>query len=159
MSRYTLLPATALLIAFATQPAAADTCAFERSNPTASSAVSNTGGIFEIDDFSFDVEQTLNIGSQTSGSGAGKVTFNPFQITKQVDSSTPQLFESAIAGEAFREVKCTFYSPSTSNATSSPYLTALFTNAIISKFKVEGSADGIPRAKFWFHYEKVEWKY
>ena len=29
----------------------------------------------EIDDFSFDVEQTLNIGSQSTGSGAGKVAF------------------------------------------------------------------------------------
>jgi bacteriocin-like protein len=34
--------------------------------------------IFEVKDFSFDIEQTLNIGSQSSGAGAGKVTFNPF---------------------------------------------------------------------------------
>ena len=33
---------------------------------------------FEIKDYSFDIEQTLNIGSQSSGAGAGKVTFNPF---------------------------------------------------------------------------------
>jgi type VI protein secretion system component Hcp len=76
-----------------------------------------------------------------------------------VDSSTPVLFASAISGEAFREIKCSFYSPSASNGTSSPYLTAIFTNAIISKFKVEGTADGTSRAKFWFQYEKVEWKY
>jgi hypothetical protein len=30
---------------------------------------------------SFDIEQVLNIGSQSSGAGAGKVTFNPFQVT------------------------------------------------------------------------------
>ena len=159
MSRYTLLPAAALLTLFATRPAAADTCTFEHSNPAAVSTVSNTGGVFEIDDFSFDIEQTLNIGSQSGGAGAGKVTFNPFQITKQVDSSSPLLFASAITGEAFREVKCVLYGSSTSNGASSPYLTAIFTNAIISKFKVEGSADGTPRAKFWFQYEKVEWKY
>jgi len=46
---------------------------------------------FEIEDFSFDIEQTLNIGSQSSGAGAGKVTFNPFQITKKTDSSSPQV--------------------------------------------------------------------
>jgi hypothetical protein len=34
--------------------------------------------LFEINDFSFDIEQVLNIGSQSSGAGAGKVTFNPF---------------------------------------------------------------------------------
>ena len=27
---------------------------------------------------SFDIEQTLKIGSQSTGAGAGKVTFNPF---------------------------------------------------------------------------------
>jgi len=28
------------------------------------------------------IEQVLNIGSQSSGAGAGKVTFNPFSITR-----------------------------------------------------------------------------
>lgn len=41
------------------------------SKPTKSST-------FEIKDYSFGVEQTLTIGSQSSGAGAGKVTFNPF---------------------------------------------------------------------------------
>lgn len=31
---------------------------------------------------SFDIEQVLNIGSQSSGAGAGKVTFNPFSIKR-----------------------------------------------------------------------------
>ena len=40
----------------------------------------------------FDVEQVLNIGSQSSGAGAGKVTFNPFSITRHVDKASPVLF-------------------------------------------------------------------
>ena len=44
----------------------------KRAVPTKSS------GLFEVEDYSFDIEQTLNIGSQSSGAGAGKVTFNPF---------------------------------------------------------------------------------
>jgi hypothetical protein len=32
---------------------------------------------------SFDIEQTLNIGSQSTGAGAGKVTFNPFSNTRK----------------------------------------------------------------------------
>jgi type VI protein secretion system component Hcp len=31
-------------------------------------------------------------GSQSSGSGAGKVTFNPFSITRKIDKSSPSLF-------------------------------------------------------------------
>jgi type VI protein secretion system component Hcp len=31
-------------------------------------------------------------GSQSTGSGAGKVTFNPFSITRHVDKASPVLF-------------------------------------------------------------------
>ena len=31
-------------------------------------------------------------GSQSSGSGAGKVTFNPFSITRKTDKSSPIFF-------------------------------------------------------------------
>jgi hypothetical protein len=31
-------------------------------------------------------------GSQSTGSGAGKVTFNPFSITRKIDKSSPNLF-------------------------------------------------------------------
>ena len=30
----------------------------------------------------FDIESILSIGSQSSGAGAGKITFNPFSITR-----------------------------------------------------------------------------
>ena len=56
-------------------------------NPT-----STRPGLFEIEDYSFDIEQTLSIGSQSSGAGAGRVTFNPFSITRKIDVATPKLF-------------------------------------------------------------------
>ena len=63
------------------------------------------GGLFEIDDFSFDIEQTLNIGSQSTGAGAGKVTFNPFQVNRPIDRSSPELFQMACAGKPFQDVR------------------------------------------------------
>jgi hypothetical protein len=36
--------------------------------------------LFEVEDYSFDIEQVLNIGSQSSGGGSGKVSFNPFSV-------------------------------------------------------------------------------
>jgi type VI secretion system Hcp family effector len=62
------------------------------------------GRIFEVEDFSFDIEQTLNIGSASSGVGAGKVTFNPFSITRVVDKASPLLFEMACKGTPFETV-------------------------------------------------------
>jgi type VI secretion system secreted protein Hcp len=62
------------------------------------------GAVFEIDDFSFDIEQVLNIGSSSSGAGAGKVTFNPFQITRKTDRASPKLFMMCCTGEHFQQV-------------------------------------------------------
>jgi type VI secretion system secreted protein Hcp len=62
------------------------------------------GKVFEIDDFSFDIEQVLNIGSQSSGAGAGKVTFNPFQVTRKTDRLSPKLFTMCCAGQHFKVV-------------------------------------------------------
>jgi type VI secretion system secreted protein Hcp len=60
--------------------------------------------LFEIEDFSFDIEQVLNIGSQSTGAGAGRVTFNPFSITRKIDKASPVLFEMACSGTPFKQV-------------------------------------------------------
>jgi type VI secretion system Hcp family effector len=60
--------------------------------------------VFEIDDYNFDVEQTLNIGSQSKGAGAGRITFNPFSITRKIDMSSPVFFQMACSGTAFKQV-------------------------------------------------------
>jgi hypothetical protein len=64
--------------------------------PGAGQGTRPPNGIFELDDFSFDIEQTLNIGSSTSGSGAGKVKFNSFNVTKQTNSTSPKLMQHVI---------------------------------------------------------------
>jgi type VI protein secretion system component Hcp len=66
--------------------------------PGESSSAANVAPI-EIDDFSFDVQQTLNIGSASSGAGAGKITFNPFSITRRIDKNTPLLFLASAMGQ------------------------------------------------------------
>ena len=64
--------------------------------------VATDGALFAIDDWSMDLEQTLNIGSQSTGAGAGRVAFNPFSITRKVDRASPQLFEQAASGTPFQ---------------------------------------------------------
>jgi type VI secretion system secreted protein Hcp len=63
-----------------------------------------SGNIFEVEDYSFDVEQVLNIGSQSKGAGAGKITFNPFSITRPIDKSSPIVYKMACSGTPFAEV-------------------------------------------------------
>lgn len=58
----------------------------------------------ELEDYSFDIEQTLNIGSQSRGAGAGKITFNPFSITRKIDVQSPAFFKMVCSGTAFQQV-------------------------------------------------------
>lgn len=75
-----------------------------KSMQLSSGKISAFGQIFEIEDYSFDIEQTLNIGSQSGGTGAGKAGFNPFSITRKVDRASPVLFEHCCGGTAFKQV-------------------------------------------------------
>jgi type VI secretion system secreted protein Hcp len=64
----------------------------------------SVGNVFEVSDFSFDVEQVLNIGSTTGGAGAGKVTFNPFSFSRSTDRASPTFFEMCCSGKHFQQV-------------------------------------------------------
>jgi type VI secretion system secreted protein Hcp len=66
---------------------------------------SKAGNLCEIEDYSFDIEQVLNIGSQSRGAGAGKVTFNPFSITRKVDKASPIMYANCCAGQPFQLVQ------------------------------------------------------
>lgn len=68
------------------------------------SAAHKAGGLFEVEDYSFDVEQVLSIGSQSSGAGAGKITFNPFSITRSIDKSSPVLYQNCCSGTPYQDV-------------------------------------------------------
>jgi hypothetical protein len=48
--------------------------------------------LFEVSDYSFDIEQVLNIGSQSQGAGAGRTSFSAFSITRKVDKASPIFF-------------------------------------------------------------------
>jgi type VI protein secretion system component Hcp len=60
--------------------------------------------IFEVEDYSFDITQVLSIGSQSSGVGAGKVTFDPLIITRKTDRASPIFYQSACSGMSFQFV-------------------------------------------------------
>lgn len=60
------------------------------------------GSALEIDDFSFDVAQTTNIGSQATGAGAGKITFNSLSISRKIDKISPVLFAAAASGKPYQ---------------------------------------------------------
>ena len=64
-----------------------------------------------LDSVSFDGVQTLNLGSQSTGAGAGKVTFNPVTVTKKYDAKSPALWSKMCSGTAFQKAKLLFTNP------------------------------------------------
>ncbi len=108
-------------------------------------------GLFEVEDFSFDIEQTLNIGSQSTGAGAGKVTFNPFSITRKIDRSSPIFFNHACSGTPFKSVVLGMRKAGGGVASGSIYL--VFTFKLVAVKTISWSYDDeSPKETVTFEY-------
>jgi type VI secretion system secreted protein Hcp len=60
-------------------------------------------GAFELRSFDFGASNVINIGSDTSGAGAGKATFNEFKIKKRTDTASCSIFHNLCTGAHFDE--------------------------------------------------------
>ena len=58
-------------------------------------------GAFEILSFEMGAENNINIGSISSGGGAGKATFKELTITKKTDTSSCAIFSKLCEGNHF----------------------------------------------------------
>lgn len=113
--------------------------------------VAKESGLFEIEDFSFDIEQTLNIGSQSTGAGAGKVTFNPFSINRKIDRCSPVFYENACSGTPFEQV--TLGLRKASGGTTSGQIYLVFNFKLVAVKTVSWSYDDeSPKEAITFEY-------
>jgi type VI protein secretion system component Hcp len=94
--------------------------------------------VIEVQSASFDAVQVLNIGSQSTGSGAGKVTFNPFSITRKPDANSATFWSQMCSGTPFRTVTLT----ATDGAAATPFLTFTMGLAAIKTVSVSASEAG-----------------
>jgi hypothetical protein len=60
--------------------------------------------IVQISRFSLGADNTVAIGSSTSGAGAGKVKFQDFEVVKPLDGLSPSLFVDLASGAHFKTV-------------------------------------------------------
>jgi type VI secretion system secreted protein Hcp len=122
-------------------------------------------GLFEVEDYSFDIEQTLNIGSQSSGSGAGKVNFNPFSITRKIDCASTQFFQMACSGTPFKFVglgirKSTGGTITTGGSGASGALFLVFTFKLVAVKTVSWAHDDeAPKETVTFEYGGLNIQY
>jgi len=120
--------------------------------------VAKQQGLFEIEDFSFDIEQTLNIGSQSTGAGAGKVTFNAYSITRKIDKSSPIFFEKACSGTPFQNVTMGLRKSSGGKTSGLMYLVFMFKLAAVKTISWSYD-DESPKETITFEYGGLQVHY
>ncbi len=92
------------------------------------------------------------IGSASSGAGAGKATIQSFTITKQLDSSSPLLFQGEARGTDYKEVTVSFERKA--GAKEQTYLEYKFQDVIISSIVDGTSEKQQPTEEVTFNFQK-----
>ncbi len=108
-----------------------------------------------FESYSFSV---ANIGSQASGSGAGagKVTFNPFSITREIDKVSPVLFKACITGQLIAKVTLELL-PAGQKGTASPFLVVVLKDVFVSTISEAGNVHGgVPLEEIVFSFRSFQ---
>ncbi len=91
---------------------------------------------------SYSFSATNNIGSQSSGAGAGKVTFNPFSITKKIDKASPLLFRACLTGQHIKKVTLELLPAIRKGTPQTEFLIVILENVVISRVSEAGNVHG-----------------
>jgi type VI secretion system secreted protein Hcp len=95
------------------------------------------------DEWSFSLENKLNITSHTAGAGAGKAEFEAFSIRKQVDTASADLFVACGSGAHFDNVQLVLLKSTGDKGTGTQAQSNVFVTWTFSMLAVE----------------RVEWSY
>lgn len=101
---------------------------------------------------SFMIGAHANIGSQSSGAGAGKATIQSFTITKQLDASSPLFFQGEAHGTDYKEMTISFERKAGSKQQT--YLEYKFQDVIISSIIDGTSYKETPTEEVTFNFQK-----
>jgi type VI protein secretion system component Hcp len=114
---------------------------------------------FEIQQWSFGAANQSTIGSATVGAGGGKASFEPFKVTKNVDTATPFLFTTCCAGGHYPELTLWVRKTGTSTTTGGDwYLQWIFKMAFVSNV-AWSNGDPQPTEEVTFVYGAIQFSY
>ena len=115
-------------------------------------------GAFEIYSFSWGASNPVQIGSSTSGAGAGKVSISSFNVMKKTDKASPVLFLACCKGGHYPTAEVVLRK---SGGDAIEYLTYSFEQVFVESIQWSGSAGGddVPTESVSFAFAKVDIKY
>jgi type VI secretion system secreted protein Hcp len=114
---------------------------------------------FEINSYSFGVENVATIGSKSGGSGAGKANFEPFEVVKNLDTGSPMIFQASAMGCHFASVYLALRRAGGEEESAKPYLVFQFKLVFINSVKWSGSGDDVPEETLSFGYGAMQIEY
>ncbi len=120
-------------------------------NKSPDQGVLATDGWLALPNFSYNVEQTLSIGSQSSGAGAGKITFNPFSFKIPLGQWDSEFFARCASGSAYQDVQVAFFKQAPSAKTDKPYVLFDFKLVAVKTIALDFSGDR-PFQTYTFEY-------
>jgi len=110
-------------------------------------------GIALTDEWSFSLENKLNITQHTSGAGAGKAEFEAFTIKKQVDTASANLLVACGSGAHFQGVTVKIFKAGGNFTSAKSNLYVCWTFNQLAVEKVEWSyADPAPEENVTFKF-------
>ena len=116
-------------------------------------------GTFEISEFSFGAENTLNITSAKTGAGAGKATFKEFKVKKQTDKASPALLQTLGLGDHYSMVQLYIRKSgggAQAGASGKAYLVFAFGMVAVKSIDWSGSTgDDVPTEEVVFEFGEI----
>ena len=108
-------------------------------------------GAFSAITYAFGATQNASITSASGGSGAGKATVMPLNLTKLFDECSPALFGALVTGNHFATVDLT-----QEDGKGHAILTINLQDALISSYQIGGSqASDSPRESIQIDFRKI----
>lgn len=115
------------------------------------------GKWMEITSWHHEMRQPKSATSSTAGGHTSeRCEHDEMLLTKDIDKSSPYLWEACSAGYAY-DVEIQFYRAQGTKRTQ--YLTIKLTNAIVSSVSASVKSEGLPNETMGLKYSKVVWNY
>jgi len=123
-----------------------------------------SAGWFSVKEFSFGIENTINITTASGGAGAGKADFKEFTIKKQTDAASAQLAITCGKGGHYKMVNLSLRKsgvmPGASGRSGGTYLEFLFKMVAVKSVEWSGSSgDDVPEETIVFEYAAMKITY
>ncbi|HEY3283430.1 MAG TPA: type VI secretion system tube protein Hcp [Armatimonadota bacterium] len=110
----------------------------------------------EVISFSFGVTQAASA-SPAAGGPVGKVQFQPFSISKRIDTASPKLFQACASGQHIKTAVLS--ARKTGEGSKQDFLVYRMTDVVISSYQTSGAAGELPVDQLSLVFAQISWTY